>query len=273
MIRHDTDMDLPLLEDDLGLPGVIEPSQVIARADVPACVVLCFFSEVIEQVAARRDAKQIHTLKAAHGKHPIYEIEHQGQRLAVLHPGVGAPLATAFLEETIALGCQTVVAFGGAGALIPELVLGHAIVVDSAVRDEGTSYHYLAPSRTVDADPSGVAALQQTLAAAGVPFVTGRTWTTDAFYRETAARVQRRVAEECITVEMEAAAFMAVARYRAVSFAQLLYAGDSLAGPAWDERKWTHATPVRERLFWHAADACLHLAGMRAESPASMQEG
>ena len=102
-------------------------------------------------------------------------------------------------------------------------------------------------------------ALEATLRAAGVRFVTGRTWTTDAPYRETRARVERRVAEGCLTVDMEAAALLAVARYRKVRFAQLLYAGDSLAGPDWDSRNWTTATSVREQLFWHAADASLRL--------------
>jgi uridine phosphorylase len=254
-------VDVPLLENDLHLPGVIEPSDTTAFVDVPSCLVLCFFRGVIESVAVRADAKLAHALKAAHGEHPIYEITHRRQRLAVLHPGVGAPLAVAFLEQAIALGCRTVVAVGGAGALVPDLVLGHAIVVDSAVRDEGTSYHYLAPSRVVDADPAGVTAVQHALSAAGVPFVTGRTWTTDAFYRETRSRVARRVAEGCVTVEMEASAFISVARFRGVRFAQLLYAGDSLAGSAWDERKSTEATPVRERLFTVAADACQRLAG------------
>jgi uridine phosphorylase len=141
-------LELPLLEDDLDSVSVIEPSEVIRSIDIPNCAVLCFFSEIIEAIAARGDARQVGLLRAAHGSHPIYEIEHKGQRLAVLHPGVGAPLAAGFLEETIALGSRTVVAVGGAGALVPNLVLGHAVVVDSAVRDEGTSLHYLAPSRT-----------------------------------------------------------------------------------------------------------------------------
>lgn len=253
-------VDLPLLEDDLESAAVIEPSAVVSPMDnMPTSVVLCFFSEVLSGLAARADVRVLTVLVAAHGAHPIYEVEHHGQRLAVLHPGVGAPLAAGFFEEVIALGGRTFVAVGGAGALVPELVLGHAIVVEGAVRDEGTSLHYLAPSRTVDADPDGVAALQETLTAAHVPFVTSRTWTTDAFYRETRARVERRVAEGCLTVEMEAAALMAVARYRGVRFAQVLYAGDSLAGPTYDDRDWTSAASVRERLFWHAADAALRL--------------
>ncbi len=60
-------------------------------------------------------------------------------------------------------------------------------------------------------------------------------------------------------MEMETAAFLAVARFRQVSFAQLLYAGDSLAGPEWESRNWQKETTVRERLFWLAAEACLVL--------------
>jgi uridine phosphorylase len=257
-------MDLPLLEDDLTEPSVINASVVVDAVDIPECVVMCFFREVVESIAAGAGPRQVSVLSWAHGKHPIYEIEHRGQRLAVMHQGVGAPLAAGLFEEVIALGGRTFVAVGGAGALTPELVLGHAIVVSGAVRDEGTSYHYLEPSRAVEADVAGVAALEQTLSEAGVPFVTGRTWTTDAPYRETRTRVTRRVEEGCLVVEMEASAFIAVARYRNVQFAQLLYAGDSLAGPEWDERGWTHAKTIREHLFWQAVDGCLRLGANRA---------
>ena len=172
-------MDLPLLENDLDSIAVIEPSLVIEGTDIPSCAVLCFFNEVIESLFASGEAKVIEQLRSAIGVHPIYEIERDGKRLAVLHPGVGAPLAAAFLEEIIALGCKTIVAVGGAGALVPELVLGHAVIVDSAIRDEGTSFHYLAPSRIVTADQKGISVLKQTLDAAGINALVGRSWTTD----------------------------------------------------------------------------------------------
>jgi uridine phosphorylase len=252
-------MDLPLLEHDFDQPGVVEPSQVIEPSDVPSCAVLSYFADVLESVSARSDAREVATLRVAHGPHPIIEIEHQGCRLAVVQCGVGAPLAAGLMEEAIAMGCRTLVAVGGAGALVPELTVGHAVVVESALRDEGTSFHYLPACRSLDADPAGVASLRQVLDDASVPYVGGRTWTTDGVYRETRTAVNQRIAEGCITVEMEASALIAVARYRNVRFAQLLYAGDSLAGDEWDERGWTSATAVREQLFWLAADACVLL--------------
>jgi uridine phosphorylase len=254
-----TTMDLPLFEDDLDAASVMNPRAFQAPIDIPPCVVLCFFLEVVESIAAWPDAEEVASFAWEHGTHTLIEFQHNGQRLGVLQPGVGAPLAVGLMEDVVALGARTLVAVGGAGALVPDLVLGHALVVSEAVRDEGTSFHYLAPSRTVEADAAGVEALESTLREAGAPFVTGRTWTTDAPYRETRTRVTRRVEEGCLTVEMEASAFIAVARYRNVRFAQLLYAGDSLAGPEWDGRGWTHATTIREQLFWQAADACLRL--------------
>lgn len=71
-------------------------------------------------------------LSSEAGLNPVWEIEMSGRRLAVFHPGVGAPLAAAFLEEVIAMGCRRLVVCGGAGALLPDLVLGHAVVVASA---------------------------------------------------------------------------------------------------------------------------------------------
>lgn len=252
--------DIPLLESDHDRPSLIEPAAVVPARDVPAAAVVCFFQDVLTQVAAAPGSRPVATLVAEHGVHPVLELDHHGQRVAAFHPGVGSPIAAAFLEEAIAMGMRSFIAVGGAGALVAELPLGLPVIVDSAVRDEGTSYHYLPPARVVEADPAGVAALRATLTAADADFRQGRTWTTDAIFRETRERVDRRVAEGCLTVEMEAAAFAAVARFRGVRFGQLLYAGDSLAGETWEERSWQSAAEVRRRLFWLAVEASLRLA-------------
>ncbi|MCJ7703601.1 MAG: hypothetical protein MUO62_18625 [Anaerolineales bacterium] len=100
-----------------------------------------------------------------------------------------------------------------------------------AVRDEGTSYHYLPPGREVQAHPQAVAAIETTLQSHQIPYITGKTWTTDAPYRETHQNVQRRREEGCLVVEMEAAAFFAVAQFRGVILGQILYGGDFLNSP------------------------------------------
>jgi len=169
-------------------------------------------------------------LRSEIGRNPIYQYLTDEGPVSVIHPGVGAPLAAGFVEEIASLGVSTLVACGGAGALVDHLNLGHVMVVASALRDEGTSFHYAAPSRIIDADPLGVRILGEVLDEHHIEHFVGRTWTTDAFFRETRSRVNRRIAEHCSVVDMESSAFIAVAKYRGLRFAQLLYAGDSLAG-------------------------------------------
>jgi uridine phosphorylase len=252
--------DAPILEFDSATTAMIEPAAMMAPEEgVPRQAVLCFFREVIDRVVASHGVVERSPFKAEHGIHPFWELEWEGRRFGLFHPGVGAPLAAGFLEEAIAKGCRSFVACGGAGALVPELTLGHVVVPTSAIRDEGTSYHYLPPGRSVAASPAAVEAIRVTLEAHEVPYVTGPTWTTDAPYRETRERMRRRAEEGCLTVEMEAAGFFAVAAFRGVTFGQLLYAGDDLSGDAWDERGWLGHSDGRERLFWLAAEAALRL--------------
>ena len=253
--------DAPILEFDPSPTAVIEPSEVWDPIDVPEHVVLCFFQDVIEKVVAEHEGRQIDVLISEIGQNPVWELAYEGRRLALVHPGVGAPLAAGFLEEMIARGCRRFVACGGAGVLVPEVALGHVIVPTAAVRDEGTSYHYLPPGRTVAPSREAVRAIVATLERHHVPHVEAATWTTDALYRETRAKVQRRAAEGCVTVEMEAAALFAVAAFRGVQLGQLLYAGDDLSGDAWDARGWDGHAEGRELLFRLAAEAVLAIGG------------
>jgi uridine phosphorylase len=239
--------------------AVIEPTRVIEPTDIPAHAVLCFFQDVIEAVVAAHGGRAIDHLVSEIGRNPVYELDYGGRRLTVAHPGVGAPLAAAFLEELIARGCRSFVACGGGGVLVPDVALGHVIVPTRAIRDEGTSYHYLPADAEAVPTSAAIDAIVRTLRRHHVPFVEGATWTTDAIYRETRAKVGRRVAQGCLIVEMEAAAFFAVSAFRGVTFGHLLYAGDDLSGDAWDQRGWDDHAEGRELLFRLAADAVLQL--------------
>ena len=193
------------------------------------------------------------------GPASLWEIEHRGVRLGVFHPGVGAPLAGAMLEQVIARGVRGVIACGGAGALIPELVMGHAVVLTGAVRDEGTSFHYLPAGRVVSADPGPAqspgrrAQRRRRRDDARPELVNGRHLPRDP------GRVSRRVEEGCLVVEMEASALMAIARYRSIPFGEVVMAGDSLAGREWEHRGWMTAESARRQLFASAAAAAVAL--------------
>jgi purine-nucleoside phosphorylase len=255
MLEH----SFPILEYDHSPDALIEPSQVISPIDIPRHCVLCFFQDVINSLRERGLLQVIYTLGSEMGPNPVYVLEVEGKPVALMHPGVGAPLAGGFTDELIALGCRNFIACGGAGVLDRNLVVGHLVVPDSAVRDEGTSYHYLPPSREVAPSPEAVVAIEATLQRHDVPYIVGKTWTTDGFYRETAARVARRRLEGCLTVEMEAAAIFAVGRFRGVTVGQILYSGDDLSGEKWDGRQWRDRRPIREQLLWLSTEACLRL--------------
>lgn len=251
--------DLAILEFDDDPSAIVDPREIVdvrVAEGFPDRAVLCFYAEVLE--ALPEGARRIATLEAAHGKHPVWGIERDGVEVAVFHPGVGAPLAAGFLEEAIALGVSKAVACGGCGTVSPDVGAGDIVVPTSAVRDEGTSFHYMAPSREVAADPHGVEVAETLLRERGVVYQAGKVWTTDGLYRETRSRVQRRRDEGCLVVEMEAAAFFAVARFRGISFAQLLYGGDDLSGEQWDSRDWT-VSPSRRLTFDLAVDIAIRL--------------
>ncbi len=251
----------PILEFDPTPEAIIEPGQVIKPIDAPEHCVITFFQEVLQKLHEEGKSKIIANHNWADAERPLYELAFNGKRLAAFHPGVGAALTCGILEEIISLGCQKFIACGGCGVLNHEIAVGHLIVPTHAIRDEGTSYHYLPPGREVQPHPTAVAAIERVLQAHQIPYILGKTWTTDAPYRETHKKVQLRREEGCLAVEMEAAAFFAVAKFRGVTLGQILYGGDDVSGTGkWDHRGWHKQYQVRERLFWLSAEACLELS-------------
>ena len=250
---------LPILDFDPNPLAIINPPQKLDGVDMPKHVVICFFREVIENVVHTHNAEVITQLHSENGAHPVYLINLEGRRLAFFHPSVGAPLAAGLMDEVIALGAKHIIACGGCGVLDKSINVGQILLPEAALRDEGTSYHYLPPSAEVEMDPIALASIETVLQRRQIPYPRTKTWTTDGFYRETPRRVEKFREMGCLAVEMEAAAFMAVAQFRGVQFGQLLYGGDMVHSDGWDHRAWDNRTDIREQLFWLAAEACLNM--------------
>jgi uridine phosphorylase len=251
--------EFPILEFDEDRDAFIRPERQIKPIDISERAVLCFFSDAIKKVLSEYPHKIVGHLSAESMTWPIYEINYNNQPIVLAQAVVGAPMAAGHLEELTAYGCKKYIACGGCGVLQNDIAVGHLIVPVSAVRDEGTSYHYLTPSREVEMDGQVVKIIENILTRNKIPYIKGKTWTTDAFFRETTAKIKRRKEEGCIAVDMEASAFFAVAKYLNVQFGQLFYAGDTLGGNEWDSRKWQHRTDIRERVLKLSIDACLEL--------------
>jgi uridine phosphorylase len=149
----------------------------------------------------------------------FFQVNSTGGRVAVCCMGIGAPAVVAQLEVLSSLGVRRFLSLGTAGGLGPDQAPGDVVVLTGAVRDEGASYHYVAPGLDVRPDADLTEALTNALARSEVPLTSGWTWTTDAPYRETVEEIEEYRRRGVLTVEMEAAALFAVARARNVRLA------------------------------------------------------
>lgn len=172
------------------------------------------------------------TVKTVSCPFPVYVFK--GTNIGVVKTTVGAPITAALIEEIgYAFSCSRFVMFGSCGGLDKDLTYGKLIVPTHAYRDEGMSYHYLPESDYIDVPNHDV--VGKVLDQLNIPYVKGRTWTTDAIYRETRRNMAQRKAEGCIAVEMEVSACQAVADYRGYQFYDFLYSADNLGHSQWDQ--------------------------------------
>lgn len=251
--------EYPILEFDPSREAMIEPNPYDKLPVLSERAVGCFCQDVLNRLLETDDLQVVHHLVSEMGERPVYEMIVDGMPVSIFQPGVGASFAAASIEEMVAHGCRKFVICGGCGVLEKDIVRGHLVVVTSAVRDEGTSYHYLPPGREVAPSAAAVESIKSVLDEQGLPYILGKTWTTDGFYRETKAKARRRAAEGCKTVEMEAAAMFAVAQFRNVDLGLILYGGDDLSGEVWDSRSWDKDDSCRMNLFRLAAQACARM--------------
>jgi uridine phosphorylase len=251
--------EFPILEFDEDKNALIRPSQIFQPMDIAERCVICYFGEAIDKIIKEYPYKIVTYFDAESIKLPIYELEYKGGKITLLAGYSGAPGAAVQIEVLTALGCRKYIACGGCGILQKDIAVGQLIIPTAAVRDEGTSYHYIKPSREITVSERIVQAIESTLIERNVPYIKAKTWTTDAFYRETTAKINQRISENCVTVDMECSAYIAVSQYNNVDFGQLFYAGDSLAGDEWDRRNWENATDIRESVLRIALDACMSI--------------
>ncbi len=195
--------------------------------------VLTFSHVILEELQARFALREVGYLRNVNRDRPIYLFECSGKTLATVLCGVGATLAGGDIEELNWLtGATKFVMFGSAGSLNREATAGKFVIPTEAYRDEGMSYHYAPPA---DYIAVGNASRVETIfTELGLPFVSGRVWTTDAFYRETRDQFEKRRAEGCLAVEMEVAGVQAVCDFYGFGLYDFLVTGDVLDAPIYE---------------------------------------
>ena len=224
----------------------------------PATMLVVFSAKVCKLFLSKYDATKIGALFAGEHEFPIYQFEYRGIKMGFFNTVLGGAGSAGLLEELIALGAEKLLYFGSCGALHKEIAEGCLLVPTAAYRDEGVSYHYAEASDYLEIETSS--ALMQILDDIHISYNATKTWTTDAFYRETSRNLEKRKSEGCGVVEMECASIMSVGQFRKKKVYQFLYAADCLADSDWDKRILGNMpTDLRERILLVAIEVATRL--------------
>ena len=242
--------------------AIINPQVNESAPQVDACI-LTFSHEIERFVLEHYDCKRIASFWFATGETPIYCIEYKGKKLAFYKTYVGAPACVGTVEDTLsAIKTDKYIVFGGAGCLNKEIAHGKVMIPTEAYRDEGTSYHYAPAADYIAVKNAEI--VERFMKENGIPYVTGKTWTTDSFYRETVNNFEKHKADGCISVEMECAALQAMCDFRGLNLYMFFTSGDLLDAPEWDERHKEGETEGTQHDAGHF-DIALELARYVAE--------
>lgn len=229
---------LPILEYDDAPHAVIRPDHEGLELVLPSKAVFGFLGGCIGRYAREHELPQVAEFISITKKYPVYVVNYKGEDICLCQAPVGAPAAVQIMDWLIGYGVKTIISSGSCGTLtdLPENAF---LLPVRALRDEGTSYHYLPPARWIELNRGVVKGMKAVLDDLEVPYAECAVWTTDGFYRETPDLVEYRRKEGCAAVDMECAALAACAQFRGARFGQLLFTADSLANvDRHDQRGW-----------------------------------
>jgi len=213
--------DIPLLQHPLSAPSAFTADSLVAAVRnernlsseaVPRVCVLEFDGDLTDWMVAAGHARAYKDWACFHTV--MQEIDVDGTNCGIVARTIGGPYAVLVAEQLIASGAGIVLGLTSAGRVAGSLPLPSLMVVQEAIRDEGTSYHYLPPSDSVHANAELVATLANEIRGVGLPVLRGRVWTTDAPYRETQQQLNEHAANGVLAVEMQAASLLAFSKAR-----------------------------------------------------------
>ena len=199
-------------------PSVFEPAALLREArrqkglpvaNVPPVCVLDPDGDIVRRLRKEGRSKPFEGWPCYHTQLDAFELA--GRTAGIVGCAVGAPFAVLIAEELFASGCSFLISLTSAGQIVPAGPMPYFVIIDRALRDEGTSYHYAAPTEYGEADPHVVRIAADALRSKGLQAIVGPTWTTDAPFRETDEAIEAARRRGILAVEMEAAALYAFA--------------------------------------------------------------
>ena len=212
-------MPSPLLTDkDYEAPSVFRPENLLREArrqkrlpheNVPPVCILDPDGDIVRRLRTEGRSRRSAAWACYHTE--LDEFQLAGVRVGIVGCAVGASFAVLVAEQLFASGCQLVISITSAGQITPLGPTPYFVMIDRALRDEGTSHHYCKPSDYAHCDISLSTLVVPVLSGLEPPVRTGSSWTTDAPFRETAAAIADRRERGIAVVEMEASALYAFA--------------------------------------------------------------
>ena len=237
-----------LEEFDESKEAVVNPTDWIKPVPgMPRVVVSCFAKETFERMVSGFNGERIGETREANMVIPVYKTVCKGIPVGMYMSAVGAPACVSVAEEIFAMGAEVIILFGTCGVLDKEIEDCSILIPDSALRDEGTSFHYVPASEEIAVNPRYREDFEEILQELGCKYTLGKTWASDGIYRETRRKMARRKEAGCICVDMECSAMAALARFRDKEVFQFFYAADNLDGEAWDIRSLENGVNLTEK--------------------------
>jgi uridine phosphorylase len=186
----------------------------LAYVEVPRMCILDPDGDIVRRLRRTGNARPFKGWPCYHSE--LDEITIAGHTTGIVGCAVGAPFAVLIAEQLFASGCRFLLSLTSAGQISAAACPPYFVIIDRALRDEGTSYHYAPPSDYSEADASLIEMASAALRDKNIPAVVGSSWTTDAPFRETAEAIAAARSRGLLAVEMEAAALYAFAHIAGV---------------------------------------------------------
>jgi uridine phosphorylase len=207
----------------------------LATVDVPPVCILDPDGDIVRRLRRTGEAQPFEGWPCYHTNLDAFTLA--GRTVGIIGCAVGAPFAVLIAEELFACGCRLLLSVTSAGQITPAGRPPYFVIIERALRDEGTSYHYAPPAEYAEADPRLVAMAVEALKGKGQQVIVGPSWTTDAPFRETAEAIEAARSKGVLAVEMEAAALYAFARAAGVQVLCLAHVTNTMGRTEQDFEK------------------------------------
>lgn len=217
--------------------------------DFPKTAVSFFSKSVMQEFVRLFNPQIVYSVQNSTMIINLYKVNFENTDIIVFHSPMGASACVGIFEQIQELGIENFLYSGMCGCLVNNIKQQSIIIPTSALRDEGTSYHYQKPSDEICLDKDVVNILENTIKNLNLSYIKGKTWSTDAIFRETIDKVNKRKSQGAIVVDMECSAICAASKFRNKRFGQVFYVEDNLSNDKYDPRELFTGSNIDKKSF------------------------